>query len=615
MYSISKWVTATMEKMVFFRNQPLSRKLFSFFAIMIIVPMIIVGLISYFQSAEILEDQARVHNLQAIEQVESHIEYYVRDFEISTLKILNHPDMQRFLRMRSHEEVEQSKIRKDIANLLRAETYSRPDISYVTVILDNVQIIDSIGSRSPYPASELAGEYWYDSLPTNGLPLIISRSIQWPDHREQVISIIRRIHSPYTLQPIGMIIIDINFKRLQEVSEKFKAADRYFFILDRKGHYVYHPDAEKMGKQAEYPKISDSIDKQDGVLVADNEEAFFLTYSFSPYLGWTFVTSTPYAEFHRGAGHIGRTIAVTVIAALLVAYILGIAFAASVIAPLRRLQRFMKRVEKGDFGEKVSVDSTDEIGQLSSGFNRMVERLSTLMEEVYFSKRRETEAVLQHKEMEVKVLQSQINPHFLCNSLETIRGMALDANNENVATMAASLGTLLRYNLRNTSPTVSLKEEIGFCKVYLRIQQFRFEDHFSYEFCVPEWAMPLSIVKFSLQPLVENCLIHSIHASGKPTHIQISAEQVEDIGFTVCVSDTGAGIDPDVLEKIRRDLDETDVSSGGANLGIINVHRRIKHLFGEQYGVKIDSSLGEGTQVIVSLPMVVHVSNGEVRNV
>ena len=102
------------------------------------------------------------------------------------------------------------------------------------------------------------------------------------------------------------------------------------------------------------------------------------------------------------------------------------------------------------------VESKDEIGQLSSGFNNTVEKLSNLLEEVYFSKLRETEMSLKQKEIELKMLQSQMNPHFLYNSLETIRGMALEENQENIATMSSSLGKLLRYNLKNNSSTVSL---------------------------------------------------------------------------------------------------------------------------------------------------------------
>ena len=591
-----------------FRDLPLSRKLFIFSAIFIIIPMVFVGVISYEQSAAVLEEQARIHNTQAIEQVETHIEYYVRDFEISTLKILNHPDFTRFLHMKTPEEVQQSGIRHEIQDLLQAEAYSRPDITAITVILDNIQVIDSIGVGNPYPASKLREEYWYDSVPFNGIPFLVSRTIQWPNHKQQVISIIRRIHSPYTLQPIGMLVIDVNFRRLQEVSEKFNLGDRYFFIVDSNGHYVYHPDTEKIGRPADMSGLDTILKEKAGAMVVDSRE--FLTYSQSPSLGWTFVTSIPYQELRKEAGHIGETITWTVILALFAAYILGIAFAASVMRPIRRLQNFMNKVEVGDFSERVKVDCGDELGQLSQGFNKMVTRLAALMEEVYFSKLRETEASLRQKEMEVKVLQSQINPHFLCNSLETIRGMALERNNENIANMAASLGVLLRYNLRSTLPTVALREEINFCKVYLQIQQYRFENQFEYEFLIPDWALDLTIVKFALQPLVENCLVHSIHATGKPTAIQIAVERENEEAFVILISDTGAGIPKETLAKIRLDLAEKDVTAGGNNLGMVNVHRRIVNLFGSEYGIRVESEFGKGTQVLVRLPIILYHADG-----
>lgn len=610
MSKLSQIIAYTFNRNLFLRNQPLSWKLFIYSAVLIIVPMIVVGVISYEKSSAVLEEQAKLHNLQAIEQVETHIEYYMRDFEVSTLKILNHPDMQRFLRMKTAEEVEQSSIRSEIQDLIRAETYSRPDISYITVILDNVRIIDSIGMRGRYPASQLKDEYWYPSVPYNGLPLLISRSIQWEERKEPVISLVRRIQSPHTLQSVGMLIIDINFRRLGEVSAKFNDGARYFYILDSNGHYVYHPDVERIGQRTEKQGLDIILSQKVGTLVTGTDNQEFLTYSYSPNLGWTFVTSIPYRELRSEAGRIGEIIIWTVMLALAAAYVFGVGIASTIIVPIRRLQKFMKRVEVGDFSEQVQVGSKDEIGQLTQGFNKMVIRLAALVDEVYISKLKETEASLRQKEMELKVLQSHINPHFLCNSLETIRGMALAQGKEDIATMAASLGAVLGYNLRNTSPTVTVKEEINFCKVYLQIQQYRFEESFQYEVDIPDWALGLSIVKFSLQPLVENCLQHNERASGEPTCIRISAEKVSDTTFSICVSDTGAGIPEDVLARIRLDLTEKDITSGGDSLGIVNVHRRIVHLFGSEYGVQIESAVGQGTKVFITLPIIEHLYDG-----
>ncbi|EGO63844.1 sensor histidine kinase [Acetonema longum] len=598
----TKKIASLLNRSRFLRNQPLSWKLFVFSSILIVIPMLVVGILSYKQSADSLEQQAILNNRQAIEPIETHLEYYVRDFESSSLKIINHPDMQRLLHMRTVEEVEQSRIRYEIQDLIRAEMYSRPDISHITLILDNILAIDTLELRSPYPASQLRDEYWYVSAPHNGLPIIISRSIDWKDHKEPVITLARRIQSPTTLQMAGMLIFDINFRRLREVSEAFNTGERYFYILDAGGHYIYHPDANKIGQKTEKPDKDIILSQKNGTLVSSDPEPDFLTYSFSPNLGWTFVTSIPYAELRKEAGRIGQAISWTVVLSLAAAYILGMAFASAIISPIRQLQQFMRKIEVGDFSAKIQVDSNDEIGQLSQGFNKMVMRLSDLMEEIYFSRLRETEASLRQKEMEIKVLQSQINPHFLCNALETIRGMALEQNREDIATMAASLGALLRYNLRNTAPVVLLREELNFCRVYLQIQQFRFESSFSYTMNIPEWALDLPIVKFSLQPLVENCLLHSLQSNGHPTLIEITAGRKTVNSFLVTVSDTGAGMPQPVLEKLRQDLTEKDILAGGDNLGIINVHRRIIHLFGPEYGIQVESRLGQGTQVFITLP-------------
>jgi two-component system sensor histidine kinase YesM len=234
----------------------------------------------------------------------------------------------------------------------------------------------------------------------------------------------------------------------------------------------------------------------------------------------------------------------------------------------------------------------------------MVQRLADLLEEVYFSRLRETEGSLRQKEMELKVLQSQINPHFLCNSLETIRGMALDKDMDDIASMSASLSQLLRYNLKNISPTVALREEIKFCEVYLQIQQFRFDKQVSYRFEIPDWAWDLAVVKFSLQPLVENCFLHAVENGGCPTEILISVARENETVWDIEVADTGVGIEPALLTQIRSGLARNACQSAdGTKIGVCNVHCRIVNLYGEEYGVQVHSQVGRGTRVIVRLPL------------
>ena len=593
-----------------FGDKSLATKLFVFSSILIIVPLLVVGIISYHQSAVELEDEVRQFSWQVMKQVETHVEYYVQDLEIISLKILNHPDVISLSRLQIDDEGEQA--RRSLTTLLNNAAYSRPDISNITIVVDGVMTVASNTGEKRELMAQIRDEWWYRSIANTTSPVMFTRILEVNGRNEPVMTLARRIYSPQTLEPVGVLLIDVNYRRIREIAEQVTVTKKgYFFIIDSEGHYVYHPQEYKLGNSLENLNFSLFTAAHEGKALRTNKGLDFLTFSSSSYLGWHFVTSIPYLELNKTTGRIGETVLLTTLLTLAMAYVLGVFFAASILRPIRRLQYFMKLVEKGDFSARVLVENNDELGHLSRGFNKMVERLNEMVEEIYFSKLRETEGILRQKEMELKVLQSQINPHFLYNSLETIRGMALERDAEDIATMSASLGQLLRYNLRNQLPVVPLREEIRFSQIYLQIQEFRFEGQFSYELSIPDWAWDLPVVKFSLQPILENCFTHGMGFSGQPLVITLSVEHCDDETFSIHIHDNGTGIEPDVLERIRLDLKQRDVTAGGASIGLINVHRRIVRMYEGNYGLKVDSSPGGGTTVTLRLPVRPVMKEGE----
>ena len=587
---------------ILLRKYSLAQKLAIFSAFLITTPMLVMGVISYFHSASVLEDEVRAYRSQINEQVKTQIEYYLRDVEISGLKIINYPDMKDFLRLYDQQDVDLTVSRETIRNLLVNTVYSRPDISGVSLIMDRGTVINSSGFQGEYDIGKLRHAYWYNSIPRDGSSLIISRFVKNGTKEEPVITIIRRIHSSATLSPIGILLIDVNYRRLQEIADKVNSkSGTYFFILDAKGHYVYHADSFKIGRTSEFQNIQQIMGTEGRFFVRERDGEVVLDHSAS--LGWRFGSVIAWAEVKRGTSNIGFTMMVTLFICLFVAYVLGASFVGTILRPVRRLQRFMKKVQTGDFSGKVLVESTDELGQLTAGFNDMTEKLADLIEQVYAAELQKTQMSLQQREMELKVLQSQVNPHFLCNALETIRGMALLENKENIAVMAASLGSLLRYNLKLVSPTVTLREEIDFCKVYLRIQQFRFDKNVEFCFTIPDWAFAAMIVKFSVQPLVENCFVHGLASGTQHIKINIAAKCV-DTDIILEISDDGVGITPEILKKIQNRLKAAEIPAAGENIGIVNVHRRIVNLFGSAYGLKIDSICNQGTTVSIRMPLI-----------
>lgn len=596
-------MTEFIERYILLKNKSIMAKLFFFSSILVVFPVLAVGLISYQTSSIQLEEEFKQSSGQIMEQIETHIEYYEQDFEITSLKIINSPDFNTLLR--TNQAISSEEVNEAARNVLKNAVYSRPDISNITAVLDNGLVIDTLGVRNYYPASKIEDEYWYSSLPKNGMVMLVSRTLKIKDKEEPVISLVRRLFNPHTFKPAGILVIDINFRRIKEISSMVTLSENgYFFILDNKGHYVYHPNSQKLGSRVEYKQLLKLGTQESGSLIIENGKKEFVSYSLSSNLGWRFFTAVPYQDLSDPIKQIRTAITWTIAISLIFAYFWGIVFTLRIVRPIRRLQRFMKEVEVGNLSGRVRVESHDEIGQLSRGFNNTVERLSNLLEEVYVSKLKEAELSLNKKESELKVLQSQINPHFLHNSLETIRGMALEEGKEEIASISYSLGKLLRYNLRNNSPIVSFGEEIKVAELYLQIQKYRFEERFTYSFDIPEWTKDQKIVKFALQPILENSFVHAFGTNSEKINITIKAEFALDGNYIIRIIDNGKGMDKEILEKLNRNLAQSSISLDGKHIGIMNVHQRIRYLFGEQFGVSILSQKGIGTEVNITLPLI-----------
>ncbi|MEH7235042.1 cache domain-containing sensor histidine kinase [Bacillus sp. JJ1562] len=608
MKSVWRRISNRLNRTVFLRDKSLSVKLSVFSGILIMFPMIIFTFISYTRFSEVLQEEASEYNRQINEQIQFYVEDYLRDFEIEALKIINHPDTIRLLKADTFQHLNDDTV-PAVRKILENAAYSRADIVNYTIILDQVQTIDLAATEQKQSLLELQKEYWYDLVPNKGQTRILVRRI--PDTTsiqgnvtksdEPVITIAKRLVNPRDLQPFGMLILDVNYRRMHDIVNRVRPGHSgYLYILDDSGRYVYHPNNEKIGEMAS--STERNIDASDHYFL-NKKEDLFLTWSKSDVLNWQFVTHIHYSELMQGANSIRNTLFFTSIVFIIIAYLMSLGLATSLIKPLKRLHRFIRKVEVGDFTGKVPVVSKDEIGMLTHGFNNMVEKLDVLMDEVYTSKLKEIEMNLRQKETELKMLQAQINPHFLYNSLDTIRGMALERDMDDISIMVESLAQLLRYNIKEEAATVTIKQELLIGEKYLKIQKYRFEEKLTYHFDIPNELLEKKIAKFTLQPLLENCIVHGLEPQNGHTNITIRSEILDSDVFVIKISDTGPGIDEEQLKKIRNLLNSDLTNDTVNHIGIMNVHKRIKHLFGNEFGIFINSSLTSGTTVGVKLPL------------
>jgi len=586
------------------RDRSLMTKLTVYSALLVIIPMLFVGAIAYVLSSQTLESEARRYSWQIIEQVKRYVEDYLRGYELDTLKIVNHPDTVAYLKLETKEELSSPDMVASVRNVLKNFAYSQSDVTNITIVLDDLFTLQSANEEDIPIIEGLEHEPWYQSVPLTGPPQVYSRMIRWKGREEPVLSMMKRIVNPQTRDPYGMLIIDLNYKRLQEAASDIRLGESgqgYLFIIDHKGQIVYHPNMQRIGSSIAPSLLLTMQDTTSGSFVSGQDaDRMLYTYSLSERFDWYVVTTIQYDELMSSRTWMGNTIFYTTAASMVIAFILSIGLASSIVRPIKRLYQYMRKVEKGDFTDRVKVESEDELGMLSASFNKMVARLAELVEEVYLSKLRATEMHLREKESELRMLQAQINPHFLYNTLETIRGMALEHDRMDIASMSAALARIMRYNVKQTDTDVTVRQEVEIVDVYLQIQKYRFEERLQYAIDMPDWAMDQRIVKLALQPLIENSIIHGLEPGGGQTHIRLTAEKLDKDSFCILISDDGAGMSVDRLEAIRASLD--DMQSDPSHIGLQNVHRRIRHLFGERYGLQVDSREGAGTAVRIVLP-------------
>jgi len=251
----------------------------------------------------------------------------------------------------------------------------------------------------------------------------------------------------------------------------------------------------------------------------------------------------------------------------------------------------MQDVRQGNLETSIRLNGNDELSDLAEDFNVMVVDIKKLMHKVYQQQKEE-------RQRELQVLQSQINPHFLYNTLDTLQWKALEHGAHELSDLIVSLSSFFRISLSKGKEFITLEKELEHVKNYLVIQQFRYRDILEYNIDCDTELFKCSLPKILIQPLVENAIYHGIKPKLGNGAIRISVFEEDDI-LKIVVKDDGVGMNKEKLNQIKNNLDKHYT---GNNYGLYNVSRRIFLNFGEDYGLDIDSEENAGTTVTVRLP-------------
>ena len=309
----------------------------------------------------------------------------------------------------------------------------------------------------------------------------------------------------------------------------------------------------------------------------------------SPDTGFTLALRQPKVYTREVMATVYSTCAAMGILCLLLGLLCAWLLSRYLSKPVNELDEAMKRVEKGDYAAELSSDREDEMGRLTASFNRMTREYRQNLER---SVQREREL----NETELSMMQAQLNPHFLYNTLDSIKWLGVTNGVPQVAAVASGLAVLLRAGISGDR-LITLERELELLEKYLDIQSLRFEDRFAWEIDVDERFQHCIVPKLILQPLIENSIIHGV-ANMDDGYIKLSAREKSGT-LILSVQDNGVGIPQDVLDW----LNDPDWDVPGGHLGLKNVDRIVRLYYGGDYGISAYSAVGEGSRVELRLPM------------
>jgi len=390
---------------------------------------------------------------------------------------------------------------------------------------------------------------------------------------------------------LGMLVMDIPVSAFESVSQKVDIGNNGFVsVIDADNLVLFSTNWVDMGNQ--FKQLSLEGQLQGSLIAKLAGEEMFIAYKRSDFSGITIVGALPMKEVFAPAEHLTRNIVMAMVVFGIVLFLVSSWIVISISRPILKLADKMKEVETGNLSVRVEIDRTDEIGVLGNGFNKMLDQVQDLIDKEY-------KANLREREAQLNSLTAIINPHFIYNTLEVIKMKAYLNNDNQVVDMLTALAKLFRIMTHTSSRYTTLREELGHCTTYLQVMDYREDPQLSVSISIPEELLDCYTLKFILQPIVENCIIHGFENRSEGT-IDISAKQ-EDKTILLFIADDGDGVPQGRLNELNT-LFGNKSSVSERPLALRNIHDRIQLAFGEPYGLRIENNKKGGATVIVLIP-------------
>ncbi|MDR9853947.1 sensor histidine kinase [Paenibacillus sp. VCA1] len=551
---------------------------------MTIFVVVAVSFMLYNKFSKTAEENAYLNIRQIIEQVSYHLELYVKGmqdiYEVVEDQINETPD------------ISSPVLREQLATLLR----TREDLVSLGLFTPTGKLVMDVPDLDMRRNTLLETQSWFESAHARPQKLSFSAPhIQnlYKGQYKWVVSLSRMVkYKENGVTKQGVLLVDVNFRTIDELSRKVSLGKRgYAYIIDDLGNLVYHPQQQLIYAGLKYENLEPVFDYAYGSYTdkSTGEQRYITVRTVDP-IRWKIVGVAYPDEIVTTQRDLNRFVFWFLLVICAAVAVLAFFVSAKISQPLLKLEQSVQSAGQGDFSTPIHVSGAHEVVQLSKRFNFMLHRIRQLMDQIIY----EQEA---KRKSELDVLQSQINPHFLYNTLNSVIRLAERGKKEEIIATITSLSKFFRISLSRGKNIITVEEELEHVRHYLIIQKIRFKNKFDFSIECDEKAASCKTLKLILQPIAENAIVHGIEKMQDAGFIRITAAAADD-RLTMKVSDNGLGMTKQVMEQLL----SGGVRSGGSGVGVKNVNERIRLYYGKTYGLSFESELEEGTTVTITLP-------------
>ena len=396
----------------------------------------------------------------------------------------------------------------------------------------------------------------------------------------------------------GVLLVDMKYSVLEDMLERINETSSgiYYYLCSRDGEIIYHPRWTEINRGLFKEKNNKAASYEDGIyeMKTDGQKENVVVGSVA-YTGWKLIGVVPESVQETSINKFRYYIITTILILVMMLLQVNRFISRKISRPIRELDESVKAYEAGAMPD-IYIGGSAEIRHLGYSVQKSYEQIETLMKEII---QQQTE----RRKSELDALQSQINPHFLYNTLESITWMIEAQRNKEAVVMISELAKLLRVSLSRGKTIISIGDELQHGRSYMNIQRVRYKERFKVEFLIDEEIKNYCIVKLVIQPLLENAIYYGVGNMDEDDDGQIlirGEKKGEDI--YISIEDNGMGMPEDIRSNIL--TDNSKVPKHGSGVGVINVHSRISLMFGPEYGLEVYSELDEGTKVVIHIPAI-----------